>query len=243
MAVFRRLFGEPPFQFLAMHLAQDDDFLDDARLILSLSEDTYRRLATQLGKADTFLSRSELAPVVVEAVGEGSDRLAKVVYGIAQIVHDADMAASEAMDVLGRAIDEKSTSLKPDERRTLVDRLRKLVAEPIGFAKQFKARQLVDAIGGELEAFRIICDIRPVFDQGRQRIEGAVPITILRLEYTKPDGDSAVVEMRVTEKQITQLDERIEEARRKLRIIKDLLTHSTITIPRTKSTLGEDESP
>jgi hypothetical protein len=242
MAVFRRLFGEPPFQFLAMHLAQDDDFLKDARQILSLDDDAYRRLATQLSKADTFLSRSELAAVVAEAVGEGSDRLAKVIYGIAQIVHDADMPASEAMDVLATGIEDKSTSLGLEERRTLIERLRKLVAEPIGFAKQFKARQLVDAIGAELDAFRIICDMRPVFDQGRERIVGAVPITMLRLEYTRTDGDSAVVEVRVTEKQLTQFGERVEEARRKLRIIKDLLTQSKITIPKTKSTVPEDES-
>ena len=148
----------------------------------------------------------------------------------------------DAMDALGKAIEEKAESLEPQERRTLTDRLRKLVAEPIGIAKQYKARQLVDAIGAELDDFRIICDIRPIFDQKRERIDGAIPLAILRLEYSKPDGESAVVELRVTEKQIAKFGEKIANANLKLRMIKELLANYQIAVPKTKSTVAEDES-
>jgi len=146
------------------------------------------------------------------------------------------------MDALGTAIEEKAESLEPQERRTLSERLRKLVAEPIGIAKQYKARQLVDAIGAELNDFRIICDIRPIFDQKRERIDGAIPLAILRLDYSRPDGESAVVELRVTEKQIAEFGEKIADANLKLRMIKELLTSQHVPIPRTKSTVSEDES-
>ena len=146
------------------------------------------------------------------------------------------------MRALAKAIEEKAEALEPQERRTLTGRLRKLVAEPIGIAKQYKARQLVDAIGAELDDFRIICDIRPIFDQKRERIDGAIPLAILRLEYSKPDGESAVVELRVTEKQIAQFGEKIVDANLKLRMIKELLTGQHVPIPRTKSTVSEDES-
>ena len=115
------------------------------------------------------------------------------------------MDVTDAMDALGKAIEEKAERLEPQQRRTLTDRLRKLVAEPIGLAKQYKARQLVDAIGAELDDFRIICDIRPIFDQKHERIDGAIPLATLRLEYSEPDGESAVVELRITEKQIGEV--------------------------------------
>lgn len=242
MATRKFVFGNPPFRFLADHLAQETDFLKDAKLILELDEDAYLRLATQLAKADTFLSRSDLAAIAGEVLGEGSDRIASIVYRIGGIVHDADMDATDAMDALAKAIEEKAETLEPQERRTLTSRLRKLVAEPIGIAKQYKARQLVDAIGAELDDFRIICDIRPIFDQNRERIDGAIPISILRLEYSNPDGESAVVELRVTEKQIVKFGEKIADANLKLRMIKGLLTSQHLPIPKTKSTVSEDDS-
>jgi len=227
---------------LADHLAQETDFLEDAEHILKLDEDAYLRLATQLAKTDTFLSRSDLGTLVGEVLGEDSDRIASIIYRIGGIVHDADMDVLDAMDALATAIEEKAQSLEPQERQILCDRLRKLVAEPIGIAKQYKARQLVDAIGAELDGFRIICDIRPIFDQKRERIDGAIPLAILRLEYSEPNGESAVVELRVTEKQIAEFGEKIADANLKLRMIKELLASQNVPIPRTKSTVSEDES-
>jgi hypothetical protein len=242
MAKRKFLFGEPPFPFLANHLAQDADFLEDAQQILKLDEDAYLRLVTELAKADTFLSRSDLAAIVDAVVGEGSDRITSIIYRLGGIVHDADMDVADAMDALSKAIEEKAETLEPQQRRVLTDRLRKLIAEPVGLAKQYKARQLVDAIGAELDDFRIICDIRPIFDQKHERIDGAIPLATLRLEYSTPDGDSAVVELRVTEKQIVKFGERSADASLKLRMIKELLASHHVTIPRTESTIAEDEA-
>ena len=220
MTIGKFMFGRPPFRFLADHLAHDDDFLKDAQSILKLDEEAYLRLATQLAKTDSFLSRPELSALVRETLGEGSDQIASIIYRLGGIIHEADMDANDAMDALGKAIEEKAESLKADERRTLTARIRKLAAEPIGIAKQYKARELEDAIGAELDAFRIICDIRPIFDQKREQIDGAIPLTVLRLEYTKPDGESDVVELRITEKQLAKLGERIADASLKLKLIK-----------------------
>jgi len=242
MATRKFVFGNPPFNFLADHLAQDADFLDDVKQIIDLGEEAYLRLATQLAKSDAFLSRSELAVIVDESLGQGSDRIASIIYRIGGIVHDADMDAKDAMDALAKAIEEKSESLDVQDRQKLTDRLRKLVAEPIGIAKQYKARELVDAIGAELDSFRIICDIRPIFDRTRERIDGAIPLTILRLDYSNPDGETGVLEVRLTEKQILQFEEKIADAKLKLEILKKLLSRQELRVPKTKSTVSEDES-
>jgi len=236
-------FAKPPFRFLASHLAQDSDFLDDVRLILAIDQDAYLQLSTQLEKADAFLSQSDLTSIVVESLGQGenSDQIASIIHRFGGILHDADMDAMDAMDALGNAIEEKTDELEPDERQTLIERLRKLAAEPIGIAKHYKARQLVDAVGAELDDFQIICDIRPIFNRERERIDGAIPLTILRLEYYTPDGNSDVVEVRVTEKQMLKLGEKIEDAHRKLTTIKELLANQNLPIPRTKSTVVEGE--
>jgi hypothetical protein len=236
-------FGNPPFQFLAGHLAQDEDFLSDARRILELDQDAYSRLATQLGTTDDFLDRRSLTSLVSKILGEGEKArdTASIIYRIGDLLHDADMPAQEAMDALGKAIEEKADGIDPDDRRLLVDRLRALAADPVGLAKQYKARQLVDATGSKLDEFQLICDIRPIFDQARERIEGAIPLAVLRLEYTSPDGDSAVVEVHVTEKQLEEFGSNIETAKRKLKLIKELVAKQHLPIPRTKSTVPEEE--
>lgn len=239
----RRFFGNPPFQFLAGHLAQDTDFLADAGRILKLGQDAYSRLAAQLGKTDVFLDRRCLVSLISAILGEGEEArdVASIIYRIGGLLHDADMPAKEAMDELGKAIQEKAERIEPQDRQILVDRLRVLAADPVGLAKQYKAQQLVDAAGSELDEFQLICDIRPVFDQGRERIEGAIPLTLLRLEYSSPDGDSTVVEVRVTEKQLEEFEAKIATAKRKLKLIKDLVANQRLPIPRTKSTVTEEE--
>ncbi len=242
MAATKFVFGKPPFSYLADHLAQDADFLDDAQQILKLDEDACVRLATQLANADTFLSRPDVEVAVAAVLGEHSEQIASIIYRLGDIVHDADMDAGKAMDALSKAIEEKAEKLEPQQRRTLTERLRKLIAEPTGLAKQFKAQQLVCAIGAELADLRIICDIRPIFDQKHERIDGAIPLATLRLEYNTADGDSAVVELRVTERQLAKFGERIADASLKLRMIKDLLANNHVIVPRTESTIAEDES-
>ncbi len=242
MAATKFVFGKPPFSYLADHLAQDADFLDDAQQILKLDEDACVRLATQLANADTFLSRPDVEVAVAAVLGEHSEQIASIIYRLGDIVHDADMDAGKAMDALSKAIEEKAEKLEPQQRRTLTERLRKLIAEPTGLAKQFKAQQLVCAIGAELADLRIICDIRPIFDQKHERIDGAIPLATLRLEYNTADGDSAVLELRVTERQIAKFGERIADASLKLRMIKELLATNNVIVPRTESTITEDES-
>lgn len=238
----RLIFGKPPFELLASHYAQEPDFLEDAQAILNLDDDGYLRLATQLAKSDAFLGRSAVEKIVKESLGDGSGRIAQAINRIAGIVHDSDMDANDAMDRFSKAIEDKAEGLDPHQRSTVAERLRKLVAEPAGIAKQHKARRLAEAVGAELDDFRIVCDIRPIFDQQRERIDGAIPITILRLEYLNADGDSSVIELRISEKQIGQLAEKLTDARSKLTTIKGFMTSHLVAIPKTKATLSEDES-
>lgn len=217
--------------------------MNDARRILRLEPDAYAHLVTKLATTDVFLDRRSLVSLISEILGEGEEsrELASIIYRIGGMLHDADMPAEEAMDALGRAIEGKADGIDPQDRRVLVDRLRTLAADPAGLAKQSKARQLVDATGSELDEFQFICDIRPIFDQSRERIEGAIPLGLLHLEYTSPDGDSAVLEVRVTERQLEEFESKIATAKRKLTLIKGLVANQRLPIPRTKSTVTEEE--
>ena len=235
MASFKKFFaGNPPFTFLASRLAEDDEFVKDARRLLELSRDHHQRLCAEIAKSDVFLSRSALESIAREVIGDEkeSKKLARSIYKLSAILHGADMPATQAMETLSKAIEEESESFSEDEKKIVSERIRTLAAEPASLARQFKAKELLGATGAELDDFRLICDVRPVFDEPpRKRVEGAVPITVLRLEYTKPDGDTDVFEVMVTERQIKALEEKFADARQKLRLVAELLTTHKIPVP------------
>ncbi|MGA2497444.1 MAG: hypothetical protein ABSH20_06870 [Tepidisphaeraceae bacterium] len=244
MASMRQyILGNPPFRFLAGHLAQDKDFISDAQCILKIDEDAYCRLAAELGKSGAFLGHPALNAIAEEVLGKSEDArtIASIIYRVGGMLYDTDMSATEAMAALGKAIEEKADSLEPKDRRILTARLRALTAEPTGLAKQYKAQKLAEATNAELDKVQLICDIRPIFDQSRERIEGAIPLAMLRLEYSEADGDSEVVEVRITEKQIAELELLVVTAKRKLTLIKELLATQHVAVPATKATITEEE--
>ena len=50
-----------------------------------------------------------------------------------------------------------------------------------GLHRQAKAQKLSEATGLRLEHLEIICDLRPVFDDERESVEGVIPYTIVCL--------------------------------------------------------------
>jgi len=103
-------------------------------------------------------------------------------------VHDSDLPSSKATEFLCDAIRSETTSLKEEEKKTLIIRI-ELLANSAGIAKQYKANRLAEAISGELKSFQIICDIRPIFDGDRKHIDGAIPVSTARLEYAYGFGE------------------------------------------------------
>lgn len=233
-------FGSPPFRYLATHLVtQDDEFKDDAQFILAIDEAAFQRVASQLAECDGFLDRDKIEALATPILGEeDSESLTDFLVRISNTVHSAEIDLSDAMTQFGEIICEKFEHASEADRSKLVQRIRSLIIDPAGLAKQYKARQLAEAIGCELDRFRIICDIRPIFDPNRARIEGAIPVTVMRLEYDTPDGDSSVVEVRITEKQLTDLANKVSEAQRKIDVIRQFMSGHNLPIPNTKATIS-----
>ncbi len=236
------IFENTPFKFLASHLVKNEDFQADLRLILELPEDIFLRLAATLEKADMFIGRAALERIVSETLDnkEQATRLATIIYRIAEILHSSDMPLSEMMEVLSGAMAGSKQQTKfftPEDRPWLIERLRRLIVVPTGFARQFKAQKLATATGAELDKLQIICDIRPIFDSNRSKVDGALPLAVMRLEYTAADGESMVLEVRVTERLIETLETTSAMARRKVGLIKELLASQNIPIPAIKAAL------
>lgn len=240
----RSLFlGSPPFRFLADQLAQDEDFVSDTRAVLNISGESFDKLVLELTEFDGFLDRSALSEFVVRTLKkeEDPDAVRAVIWRLNRLVRASDESLADSLELLKAAINRHGEGLEDGERALLGERLDVLLAKPTGFARQHKAEQLAEATGMDLVDLQIICDVRPVFDDGRKRIEGAVPVSTLCLELGESDGRTSSVEVRLSEGQIADLCDKAESARRKVTLIKNMLGEKEITLPKTPATLDEGE--
>ena len=68
-----------------------------------------------------------------------------------------------------------------------------------------------------------------------------MPLAFLRIEFSKPDGSSDVVEVRITDEQISNISDELATAKRKLHLIVTMLAAHRVPVPILKSSTGERE--
>jgi hypothetical protein len=77
----------------------------------------------------------------------------------------------------------------------------------------------------------IICDLRPVFDNERESVEGVIPYTILRIVSIGADGLPVAMETILTQAELGELAEKSEAAVKKLDRLRALLAEKELPIP------------
>lgn len=236
-------FARPPFPIVAESYAKDEDFLADAKVVLALEDSVCAALGDALTAETSFLDRETLRGVVKRVLGPevlDAQTVADFIWLLHRALrHESDETVERSVALLREAIAEHSNKLTKQQKKQLADRIEKLVAAPSGLARQYKAEQLAEATGTELEDLQVICDVRPVFNEERSEIEGAIPISTLTLDVTKPDGSPSRIEVRLTEAQVADLFEKAHYAQTKLSAIKRMLEKNSIALPSTSATTDE----
>jgi hypothetical protein len=224
-------------------LAEDKDFIADAGAVLGLEDSVCANLESALAEEKSFLSRKTLNGIVQKILGPASPKAKKVsafIWRVNRTIRrDSDETVERSVELLREAIRKHAKNLTVEQKKLLADRIEKLVAVPSGLARQQKAEQLAEATGTELEDLQVICDLRPVFNEERSEIEGAIPISTLKLDVLGPNGMPARIEVRLTEAQIADLFEKASYAQTKLSAIKKMLDKNSIALPRTAATVDE----
>ena len=77
----------------------------------------------------------------------------------------------------------------------------------------------------------IICDLRPIFDDKRESVEGVIPYTILRIVCIGADGLPVALEAILTQAEVGELAKKSEAAVKKLDRLRALLAEKELPIP------------
>jgi hypothetical protein len=191
--------GESPF-----FMGPPESVKDDLLAVSGLTEDQTDSLIDSLKRAKGFLSLQGLKSVVQGVLGKEKtcDSVVRVLWNI---------EADDLLQILNRFEEE----LK-DNFEGLKTKLEKLTRSCPALDKYRKARRLASATGQQLEDVQIICDLRPIFDEARENIEGMIPCTILRIVAEGTDGLSAVSEVNLSATQVYELADKAAKAKKKL---------------------------
>lgn len=228
-----------PFSFIAPRLAKEDEFRADILGIVRMPEEQFSALSAALAGFPSFLDKAAVESIVVQVTGSSSAKTAALIYRLNQLLRSSSDPVEGAVRVLIEELSKYEQEFPEQVIGALRERITALILTPRGFDLQKKAEMLAEATGAELADFSIICDVRPVFDNERKKIEGAVALTTLRLELYESDGSLLPVECRLTEPQLERLAKIVDTARGKLAAIQQLLETKDLPLAKTVSVIED----
>lgn len=223
----------PPFSYIADRLLQEEQFREELRQIARLPEEKFSAISSALQAHPNFLVSTDVAAILKKNLPEpDAESITRTLLRVNRTIRNTQETAKEALGIFVAAMAEQSKEFPPETIQILEPRLNALILMPRGFSRQKKAEELAEATGADLTEFNIICDIRPVFDEDRKEIEGALAVTTLTLDILQLDGRVASIECRLTENQLDDIIRKSTAAKQKVVAIKALLATKMISQTR-----------
>jgi hypothetical protein len=206
--------GFPP----AFTAAFDDEIVSDLIWVARTPTEKIQEIVSALRNADGFLDPAALRKTLqlVLTQTEESESAHRILLSLSLDSVD------HFLESFDKWRQEPANSSKFDEI-SLAELRKKLpqLLQPIPSIVRFrKAVRLQDALGQQLEDLEIICDLRPIFDDKRENIEGLIPLTTLKVTVTNADGLSVTMEAVLTAQQVTELKEKAVKAETKLEALR-----------------------
>ena len=192
------------------------EILDDLKAALALSRETVDLIADTLAEANDFLDTKSLTGLLQQLMTQES----APVGGVRRIILNLEADdVPEFLDTLRHVLNSKPddgfplTSKDIDQLGEILPRLLK----PVPALRRYrKAERLAKITGQPLEDVQLICDLRPVFDAKRERIEGLMPYTRMKIVATGGDGLPRTFEAELTAQQVSDLQDKAGKAITKL---------------------------
>jgi len=214
-----------------------------AKVVLGTSEETLKRVAAELEAAEGYLSRDGLRRILLRELGDE-----KTASHFETLLRTTDVILQDrgGIDNLLSFLEKWQTEnqdrqiLSPDDLSDL-KRLLPLIVKPYPARhRQAKAERLATATGLRAESVDLVCDIRPVFDDGRTKVEGVIPFTTLKIVATGVDRFPVSFEAILSASDVVTLLKKAEAAVTKLNALGELAEYAKLPVPSVDLTETEE---
>ena len=211
-----------PEQILSLSKKQADDIA----AVCELGFDTLNKIAAAVEAMPLTIKKKKIQETIAAQFGaEKAGALERVLFGLAAVHRRNFDDASSLLDAVVPPSWDKAQRVMWQECRPALERL--LSAESIILAA--KAIDLSFDVEQFCIGVRIITDIRPIFDQKRNKIAGSTIRQTLRLDYTGVDGSVTSVSIGLDADDIARIQKSCEEATHKVSVARDALNRAGLT--------------
>jgi hypothetical protein len=194
-----------------------EQMASDLLEVAKVSLDDVDAIATALESEIGFLNAGRLRELLAERIAD-EEQLDAIVRILTNLRVESVQPALEFLRK--RRGDKANVPLVEDSALQDVEaKLPKLVRDYPALRRYLKAGILKTATGNLAQSIHLICDLRPVFDENRERIEGLVPLTILRLSYIQQDGQAREIEVNLPRQSLAILEAELKKAQTKIAVL------------------------
>lgn len=225
-------------------------FRSDATAVAAIPKAQLEALLASLDAEaeDGFTGRARLSRVVHEHVTERAQADAAQRFLLyfarnrrAKKLKDASEYVNSVQKDIVDALAEKNA--ESSVRAALEERLPHLLKPRAAIDRQLKADELLRRVGHRAMSIDMVCDLRPVFDEDRARIEGLIPLTTLKIVALRSGAvePSVVTEVVLTESALSSLEEKLADVRKKLAAMKAYVSKTGVRVPDVRGAFTDDE--
>ena len=217
----------------------------DAKILVEIPKENLDSMHGDLLGQSDFVDPKRLAQILGRHLGDAAKarRLARFISVSRNQQRITNRTIEEWVERIEAwtASDENKNEnlLSEDDLDVLKHRLPMFLGPMPCLERQAKAERLANITGHPLENLQIICDLRPIFDDTRESVEGMIPYTILKVVCTGEDGMPLSLEAILSETDVDRLAEGAEKAKKKLAGIRATLKEAGIDVPVTDLTNRE----
>jgi hypothetical protein len=194
-----------------------EEMARDLKVIASLPDEQVNELHRRLAEAKGFLDPKTLLATLREVL-EDSNVIAVVRTALRAFT---SIDVERMLEGLEASRENKNFPFDQETFERLKRVLPKLITDYPGWVRFKKAERLATVTGNELESVEIICDLRPIFDEKREKLEGMIPYTRLRVIATGTDGLPKSFEAELSRQQVEILAEKANKAKEKLAVLSE----------------------
>lgn len=207
-----------------------DSQVEDVAVVCGVGADGLIRLQQEIDRDGGTVRPAKIVEIIKRQVGsDKAQSFRRVLFSFVTIGRRGFIPVSDVLIGVGDALSKKWDNGQLQKWRDCQTGLLGLLSSK-SLSLATKARDLSFDFEKVCLAARILTDIRPVFDDERNKIVGAEITQTLRIEYSSPEGDHENISMALDARDIERLKTSCEQAIRKADAARALVSDKVETI-------------
>jgi hypothetical protein len=221
-------------------LFSSPEFIRDAKVLIGVPEELLAELYSRLDEI-TFHGLDTIVSCA-DSVQNREQRTAlrNALQSLPQLLERSGLSLEKYTASIRELVSEElKDHFSESERAVLANLLIKLSKPTEGMKRQRKAERISREIGATLKDFEILTDMRPVFDDARQTIDGFAVVTTAVLRI-RDQGLPSELTVHLTTEQLEDIATKIKLAQQKINVATKYLTDRNAPVADADSNGEED---